>query len=241
MKVLYNTIIVEDDLMVSAILQKQLSRFSQLSLVNTFRRGTDALDFLQETPDAAELIILDYYMPNMSGIEFLSKLRETNKYIHVIMITSADEYSVIRSAMCSGICDYILKPFSSARLEKAINRFEAVMRLTRQPNVWTQDRVDALLNPHRHYSPELNSGDDYKSKAAKINPTTLAGIREYLKGVAGVKMPLPEISRGVGLSTVTVRRYMKHLASLGEVSITLDNKTGGRPSEIIEYTGTEEI
>ena len=53
-------------------------------------------------------------------------------------------------------------------------------------------------------------------------------------------MPLSEISRGLELSTVTVRRYLKHLNSLGEVEITLDCKTGGRPSEIFEYKGAGE-
>ena len=52
---------------------------------------------------------------------------------------------------------------------------------------------------------------------------------------AGKKMPLTEISDGLGLSTVTSRRYLKYMHSLGEVGITLDCKTGGRPSEIFEY------
>lgn len=51
-------------------------------------------------------------------------------------------------------------------------------------------------------------------------------------------MPLTEISDGLGLSTVTSRRYLKYMHSLGEVDITLDCKTGGRPSEIFEYKET---
>ena len=52
-----------------------------------------------------------------------------------------------------------------------------------------------------------------------------------------VKLPLAEISKAMELSTVTVRRYLKHMNTLGEVDITLDCKTGGRPSEIFEYVG----
>ena len=150
----YKTIIVEDDLMVCAILEKQLGRFSQLQLCGNFRSCSDALTYLTEDPEGAQLVVLDYYMPGMNGIEFLAELRKTNIDVQVIMITSAGDYSVIRSAMCHGICDYVLKPFNSARLEKAIGRFETTMRLIKTTHVWTQDKVDTLLSPHKHYNVE---------------------------------------------------------------------------------------
>lgn len=234
---MYNVIIVEDDLMVCAILERQIGRFQQLKLVGNFRRGSDALDFLAENPKAADLIVLDFYMPNMTGIEFLSKLRETNKDIQVIMITSANEYSIIRAAMCCGICDYVLKPFTSARLEKSISKFETIMKLKAETHVWTQEKVDVLLCPHKHYNID-NSDSQSGNRGNKINATTLGNVRNYMVSQKGKKMPLTEISEGMGLSTVTVRRYLKHLNSLGEVEISLDCKTGGRPSEIFEYKET---
>lgn len=235
---MYNAIIIEDDLMVCAILKKQLGRFAQLKLVDNFKRGSEALEFLSASPDSVDLIILDYFMPEMTGIEFLKKLRQTNNEVSVIMITSANDYSIIRTAMCCGVCDYILKPFTSARLEKAINKFETSMKLIKSTHVWTQEKVDVLLCPHKHYSVDSNNADG-EPKASKINATTLENIREYLDTVAGKKMPLADISKDIGLSTVTVRRYLKYLNTLGEVKITLDSKTGGRPSEIFEYIGRE--
>lgn len=235
---MYNVIIVEDDLMVCAILERQIGRFQQLKLTGSFRRGSDALEWLAENPEAADLIILDYYMPSMTGIEFLLKLRESNKEIQVIMITSANEYSVIRSAMCCGICDYVLKPFTNARLEKAVSKFDTVMKLKAETHVWTQEKVDVLMCPHKHYNID-NSEAAQNIRANKINSSTLANVREYMRTKQGIKMPLAEISEGMGLSTVTMRRYLKHLSSMGEVNITLDCKTGGRPSEIFEYKGAE--
>ena len=225
----YKTIIVEDDLMVCSILEKQLGKFTQLKLAGSFRRCADALEYLKQEPDGAELIVLDYFMPGMDGIEFLSQLREFNTEVQVIMITSADDYQVIRSAMCYGICDYILKPFNTARLEKAISRFDTVMELVKSTRVWTQSKVDILLCPHRNY----NTAE--QPATGKINKTTLENVRRYMRENAGRKMPLAEISEGLGLSTVTSRRYLKYMHSLGEVGITLDCKTGGRPSEIFEY------
>lgn len=231
---MYKTIVVEDDLMVCSILEKQLGRFTQLKLVGNFRRCADALDYLKSEPDGADLIVLDYFMPGMNGIEFMAQLRKSNIDVQVIMITSADDYSVIRAAMCYGICDYILKPFNSARLEKAVARFETVMKLVKNTHVWTQDKVDILLCPHRNYNTaEQPAGST--PNPGKINKTTLETVRGFMRSSAGKKMPLIEISEGLGLSTVTSRRYLKYMHSLGEVSITLDCKTGGRPSEIFEY------
>ncbi len=231
---MYKTIIVEDDLMVCSILEKQLGKFAQLKLSGNFRRCGDALDYLRQTPDGADLVVLDYFMPGMNGIEFLADLRKFNTEVQVIMITSADDYQVIRSAMCYGICDYILKPFNSARLEKAVSRFDTVMKLIRTTRVWTQDKVDVLLCPHRNYNTS-EQADPGTPHSGKINKTTLETVRSFMSRNVGRKMPLIEISEGLGLSTVTSRRYLKYMHSLGEVGITLDCKTGGRPSEIFEY------
>ncbi len=231
---MYKTIIVEDDLMVCSILEKQLGKFTQLKLAGNYRRCTDALEYLRQMPDGADLVVLDYFMPGMNGIEFLAELRKFNTEVQVIMITSADDYQVIRSAMCYGICDYILKPFNGARLEKAVSRFDTVMKLVRTTRVWTQDKVDILLCPHRNYNTAEQSASGVPN-SGKINKTTLETVRGFMSKNAGRKMPLIEISEGLGLSTVTSRRYLKYMHSLGEVGITLDCKTGGRPSEIFEY------
>ncbi len=234
---MYKTIIVEDDLMVCSILEKQLGKFTQLKLEGNFRRCGDALEYLRQKPYGADLVVLDYFMPGMNGIEFLAELRKFNIDIQVIMITSADEYQVIRSAMCYGICDYILKPFNSARLEKAIARFDTVMKLVKTTHVWTQDKVDILLCPHRNYNTDQQTVAGVPNPG-KINKTTLETVRGFMRARVGIKMPLTEISDGLGLSTVTSRRYLKYMHSLGEVDITLDCKTGGRPSEIFEYKET---
>ena len=223
--------------MVCSILEKQLGKFTQLKLEGNFRHCGDALEYLRQKPDGADLVVLDYFMPGMNGIEFLAELRKFNIDSQVIMITSADEYQVIRSAMCYGICDYILKPFNSARLEKAIARFDTVMKLVKTTHVWTQDKVDILLCPHRNYNTDQQTVAGVPNPG-KINKTTLETVRGFMRARVGIKMPLTEISDGLGLSTVTSRRYLKYMHSLGEVDITLDCKTGGRPSEIFEYKET---
>lgn len=90
--------------------------------VVTVNSGVRALRYLeQESPD---LILLDIEMPQKNGIETLREIRmmENRKDIPVIMLTGVeDKESVLKSARL-GICDYILKPFSSEDLLKRIRR-----------------------------------------------------------------------------------------------------------------------
>ena len=97
--------------------------------------------------------------------------------------------------------------------------------------------MDILLCPHRNYNTDQQTVTGVPNPG-KINKTTLETVRGFMRSMAGRKMPLTEISDGLGLSTVTSRRYLKYMHSLGEVDITLDCKTGGRPSEIFEYKET---
>lgn len=90
--------------------------------VVTVNSGVRALKYLeQEKPD---LILLDIQMAQKDGIETLQEIRNRKDRadIPVIMLTGVeDKDAVLRSARL-GICDYILKPFSSEDLLKRISR-----------------------------------------------------------------------------------------------------------------------
>lgn len=90
--------------------------------VITVNSGMRALRYLgQEKPD---LILLDIEMPQKNGIETLQEIRmmKDRKDIPVIMLTGVeDKESVLKSAKL-GICDYMLKPFSSEDLLMRIRR-----------------------------------------------------------------------------------------------------------------------
>ncbi len=86
--------------------------------------GKDALFAIQHHP--VDLILLDWNMPELSGIDFLKQIRAMSEYktIPVIMITSeAAKYNVIE-ALKAGATDYIVKPVNerifSEKLSKVI-------------------------------------------------------------------------------------------------------------------------
>lgn len=90
--------------------------------VITVNSGVRALKYLEmEKPD---LILLDIQMDPMDGIETLQKIRAMKGLadIPVIMLTGVEEKESVLASARLGICDYILKPFSSEELLKLIRR-----------------------------------------------------------------------------------------------------------------------
>lgn len=90
--------------------------------VVTLNSGVRALKYLQqEKPD---LILLDIQMAQKDGIETLKEIRAMNgrEDIPVIMLTGVEDKDYVLKSVRLGICDYILKPFSSEDLIKRIRR-----------------------------------------------------------------------------------------------------------------------
>jgi two-component system chemotaxis response regulator CheY len=82
--------------------------------------GKEALMRLQSQP--VNLVLLDWNMPEMSGIEFLKRVRAIDKYktLPIIMVTSEGaKYNVIE-ALKHGATDYIIKPLSQKYLKEKV-------------------------------------------------------------------------------------------------------------------------
>ncbi len=90
--------------------------------VITVNSGIRALKYLEmEKPD---LILLDIQMEQKNGIETLQEIRRMDDMadIPVIMLTGVEDKDFVLSSARLGICDYILKPFSTDNLLKRIRR-----------------------------------------------------------------------------------------------------------------------
>ncbi len=90
--------------------------------VITVNSGMRALRYLElEKPD---LILLDIQMAQQDGVETLREIRNREECgdIPVIMLTGVETKDAVLESSRLGICDYVLKPFSSAELHKRIRR-----------------------------------------------------------------------------------------------------------------------
>src|SRR5574344_1076997 len=116
-----HTIIVEDDPMVAQIHRQYLEKLNGFNIDGIFFFCNRALDYLEKHPN--DLIILDIYMPTMTGLQLLRKLRSIGIKSSVIMVTAAMETKVIGDALELGIVDYLIKPFSYERFHEASSRY----------------------------------------------------------------------------------------------------------------------
>jgi len=82
--------------------------------------GLEALTCLaKETPD---LMLVDWNMPNMDGITLIKKVRETDKALPIIMVTTEAEKTRVLEAVKAGVNNYVVKPFTAETLSEKIEQ-----------------------------------------------------------------------------------------------------------------------
>ena len=90
-----------------------------------------------------DLIILDWMMPGMTGVEVCRRLRTTGVKTPVILLTAKDEVSDRVSGLDAGADDYLVKPFS---IEELLARIRAHLRRTQEDDTETLRFDDLSLN-----------------------------------------------------------------------------------------------
>ncbi len=101
---------------------RSIERSIMLRLGHTeIEEAVDGIDALSKVASfLPDLILLDWNMPNMDGITFLKKYRETNKTTPVIMVTTESEKSRVIEAIKAGVNNYAVKPFTPEGIMKII-------------------------------------------------------------------------------------------------------------------------
>ncbi|MCX7758895.1 MAG: response regulator [bacterium] len=86
----------------------------------------DALVILDEYWKDISVIICDYMMPEMDGLELVRNIRKNPLYndIKIIMLTAIDTFDIIKQSMVLGVKDYIVKPFDPQEVINAIERIK---------------------------------------------------------------------------------------------------------------------
>ncbi|GAA1740765.1 response regulator transcription factor [Microcella frigidaquae] len=111
-------LIVEDEPDVLLLLENRVRAAGHA--VESATDGETAIDILRERRPA--VIVLDWMMPRVSGIEVLEQLRadDPDHAVKVLMLTAKSQQSDIDRAYSAGADDYIVKPFSSRDLIERI-------------------------------------------------------------------------------------------------------------------------
>lgn len=216
---MYKVLIVEDDPMVAMINEQFVSRHKDFVVAHKCNDGKSALEYLDE--NEVDLIILDVFMPYMDGFETLRQIRKKQISVDVIMVTAANEREQLKEGLHLGVVDYLVKPFTFERFKVALDKFIAQVEALKDLDKVNQKNIDFLIDKSRKRANELYPKG--------VQEKTLQTIIEHLKENKNKWLTGDEIAEKVGLTGVTVRRYMTHLSETGMVIADMNYGTGGRP------------
>jgi response regulator of citrate/malate metabolism len=220
------TLVVDDDFRVADIHRLYTEQIGGFEVVGLAHTGTEALRLAERL--APDLILLDIYLPDMSGLDVLAAIRKREQPVDVIAITAAQDVATIRSAMQRGSVHYLIKPFTFTVFREKLQSYAEVHARLGRSGQASQAEVDRLYGL-------LRTGVDDELPKGLSTAT-----RDLIIGAmrsAAEALSASDIARISGLSRVTARRYLEHLAAGGSVEITKQYGTPGRPEHRYRLSG----
>jgi response regulator of citrate/malate metabolism len=219
------TLVVEDDALVAEVHASYVERVPGFAVAGVAHRATEALELLAARP--VDLVLLDFHLPDIKGLDMLRALHARSAApIDVIAVTAARDPETIRQAIAHGVSQYLVKPFTFATFADKLERYaryRARVEGTTEPD---QAEVDALLGTLR--------GPTARSLPKGLNATTLDNVRDAVRE-ARAPMTASEVAGRCGLSRVTARRYLEHLAVEGIVTLSMRYGGSGRPEHLYDW------
>ena len=116
----YRVMVVEDDSSIAQILLVALGTLPNVEAVRAYS-GEEAIRLWEERP--ADVVLVDYNMREMTGVELIRYLRERGATQPMLMVTAYDSIDVQHAASAAGVTSFITKPFFIDQLVAQIRAF----------------------------------------------------------------------------------------------------------------------
>lgn len=142
-------ILVVDDTRTTRKVLARMLLIQQYSVVEA-SSGEEALHLLQANPDI-QLVVSDYYMPDMDGFELARRIRRLNRGIRVIGISSSTDRQTSAGFLKAGAHDFVARPFVLEELQCRIaSNVETLTQLRQLKDLAARDYLTGLYN-RRHF------------------------------------------------------------------------------------------
>ena len=212
-------LVVDDDYRVADLHCAYVERVAGFEVAGRAHSGGAALASVDQLqPD---LVLLDIYLPDITGLEVLRRLREEeHQPVDVIAITAARDVESLRAAMRGGVVHYLIKPFLFPTFEEKLLSYAAAherMRRLAQAEQGDVDRIFGALRSARNEPLPKGLSD----ATLEVIVQVLARSQSGLAAAA--------VADAAGVSRVTARRYLDHLCQLGKAEVTMRYGGPGRP------------
>ena len=214
-------LIVDDDFMVARVHAGFVAALPGFEVAGTASTGADALAEAERLrPD---LVLLDVYLPDMTGLEVLRRLRADRTPVDVVVISAARDVDSIRSALHGGVLHYLVKPFDRQTFETRLREYAALrteLAALEEAGQADVDRVFAGARGRPRPTPVTPKG---------IAPETLQLVRQALQVAGRDGLSATQCSERTGLARVSARRYLEQLVTQLEADVRQRYGTAGRP------------
>jgi DNA-binding LytR/AlgR family response regulator len=138
-----NCIIIDDEEFSREITSLVVTRNEKLNLIGSFSDAIDAIKFINNSTETIDVVLLDIHMPTFSGIDFIQTVKQP---FQIVLITFDEKFGS-EAFNFEYITDYLIKPITEERFNRAIERVENKLK----------------------YAPKTNSEIDEKIKSIYIN------------------------------------------------------------------------
>lgn len=215
-------LLVDDDALTLELHRTYLARLDGFAVVAECTGARAAVSAILERPptEGIDLVLLDVTMPDGTGLDVLRHVRARAADVDVIAVTGVRDAEVVRQMVGLGVAQYLVKPFAFAVFRERMEQYRAYRERTRDASgPATQSEIDAMLGalrPAPHVA--LPKG---------LSADSLERVRAHLRAHGPVSAS--ETADALGMSRVSARRYLEHLADTGGVTRTARYGAPGRP------------
>jgi response regulator of citrate/malate metabolism len=212
-------LVVDDDYHVAHAHALSVATVDGFFVVGEANSGTAALELIASaTPD---LLLLDMYLPDFSGLELVRRLSATSEQIpDFLLLTAARDIDSVRSAMQLGAFYYLVKPFTFAALREQLKAYSAWVEHLAQAPEADQDYVDALYS--------MRGAQRRTPRTTRTLEPTMAKVLDIVTA-ATAPVSAAEVAEILGASRPTAQRCLAELAKNHLVDLDLAYGATGRP------------
>ncbi|GAB7104968.1 response regulator [Streptomyces phaeofaciens JCM 4814] len=212
-------LVVDDDTRVAQVNAAYVEKVPGFHVAAEAHSAAEALLRLELLPQV-DLVLLDHYLPDETGLEVVQEMRRRGHQADVIMVTAARDVTTVQAAMRQGALQYLVKPFAFSGLRAKLEAYADLRRTLDGGGEAEQADVDRIFGALSAASePGLPKGH---------SPTTAELVRQSLMNATG-PLSAQEIADRTGVSRQTAQRYLKLLERTGRARLTLKYGDAGRP------------
>ncbi|WP_156289617.1 response regulator [Oceanobacillus salinisoli] len=212
-------LIVEDDPMVLEVNKSFLEKMPHFKLVGCTETGEEAIKLInRKHPD---LVLLDVFLPDISGLDVMFELRKMEVPTDIIMITAARDTKTVHQLFRLGAVDYIVKPFRFDRFKLALDNYWKMWKKLKHSQSVSQKEIDEWTNKG-----EVKSEENLPKGLSEVT------LKQVLMALFEQEEPVTseQLAEYLGMARVTVRRYLDYLSKQNKITVKMEYGRVGRPS-----------